>query len=155
MPLVLSFKNVSGWESYKQYHLPTVEIKNYNVMIDGGNFFDRPIKKDLKTFDNIRKISTALGDDYTIGCLLDYPHFKDYYKLIATDISKQQTLDADPKAIKQINFTENLDRDEGTTIFFITEEAKDTVLHFSKGTVKVIWFYFNVILIQKWLNITR
>ena len=122
MPLVLSFKNVSGWESYQQYDLPTVEIKDYNVMIDGRNFFDQPIKKDLKTFDNIRNISTALGDDYTIACLLDYPYFKDYYKLIAIDISKQQ------------------DRDEGTTIFFITEEAKDTVLHFSKGTVKVIWF---------------
>ena len=87
--------------------------------------------------------------------MLDYNHNKSHYKLIAIDLSKQQELDADPKAIQQINFTENLDRDEGTTIFFITEEAKETVLDFSKGTVEVIWFYFNIILIQKWLNITR
>ena len=107
-------------------------------MIDGRNFFDQPIKNDLKTYDNIRKIATGQGDDCTIGCLLDYPYFKKYYKLIAIDLSKQQKLDADPKAIQQINFTENLDRDEGTTIFFITEEAKETVLDFSKGTVEVI-----------------
>ena len=86
----------------------------------------------------LERFQQGLGNDYTIGCLLDYPYFKDYCKLIPIDISKQQTLDADPKAIQQINFTENLDRDEGTTIFFITEEAKETVLDFSKGTVEVI-----------------
>ena len=75
----------------------------------------------------------------------DYPYFKKYYKLIATDLSEQQKLDADPKAIQQINFTENLDRAEGATMFFIIEEAKETVLDFSKGTVKVLWFYFVLI----------
>ena len=112
-------------------------------------------KKWFNTYESIRQIATSQGDDYTTGCLLDYNHNKSHYKLIAIDLSKQQELDADPKAIQQINFTENLDRDEGTTIFFITEEAKETVLDFSKGTVEVIWFYFNIILIQKWLNITR
>ena len=107
-------------------------------MIDGRNFFDQPIKNDLKTYDNIRKIATGQGDDCTIGCLLDYPYFKKYYKLIAIDLSKQQKLDADPKAIQQINFTGNLDRAEGSTMFFIIEEAKETVLDFSKGTVKVL-----------------
>ena len=63
---------------------------------------------------------------------------KKYYKLITIDLSKQQKLDADPKAIKQINFTGNLDRTEGATMFFIIEEAKETVLNFSKGTVKVL-----------------
>ena len=107
-------------------------------MIDGRNFFDQPIKNDLKTYDNIRKIATGQGDDYTTGCLLDYPYFKKYYKLIAIDLSKQQKLDADPKVIQQINFTGNLDRAEGATMFFIIEEAKETVLDFSKGTVKVL-----------------
>ena len=70
---------------------------------------------------------------------------KKYYKLIAIDLSKQQKLDADPKAIQQINFTGNLDRAEGLTMFFIIEEAKETVLDFSKETVKVLWFYFVLI----------
>ena len=115
-----------------------MEIKDYNVMIDGRNFFDQPIKDDLKTYHNIIIIATSQGDDYTTGWLLDYPHFKKYYKLLAIDLSKQQKLDADPKAIQQINFTGNLDRAEGSTMFFIIEEAKKTVLDFSKGTVKVL-----------------
>ena len=56
----------------------------------------------------------------------------------AIDLSKQQALDADPKAIQQINFTENLDRAEGAKMFFITEEAKEIVLDFSQGTLKVL-----------------
>ena len=95
----MSFKDDSGRESQKQYYFPTVEIKDYNVMIDGKNFFDQPIKNDLKAYDNIRKISAGQGDDYTTGCLLDCPYFKKYYKLIAIDLSKQLKLDADPEAI--------------------------------------------------------
>ena len=145
----MSFKDADGQKGHKQYYLPTVEIKDYNVMIDGRNFFDQPIKNDFKTYDNIRKIVTGQGDDYTTGSLLDYNYFKENYRVIAINISKQQKLDADPKAIQQINFTGNLDRAEGSTMFFIIEEAKETVLDFSKGTVKVLWFYFrfNIILI--------
>ena len=68
----MSFKDDNGRKSYKQYYLPTVEIKNYNVMIDGRNFFDHPIKNVLKTYKNIRKIGTGQGDDYTTECLLDF-----------------------------------------------------------------------------------
>ena len=106
-------------------------------MIDGRNFFDKPIDSMAKTYENIRKIATGQGDDYTTGCLLDYPYFKDHYKMIAADLSKQQALDADPRAIQQINFTENLDRNGNTTMFFIVEEVKGTVFKFSQGTVKV------------------
>ena len=88
--------------------------------------------------ENIRKISANQGDDYTIGCLLDYAYFKNYYKMIAIDLSKQQALDADPRAIQQINFTVNLDRAENTRIYFILEKSKETVLDFSQGTVKVL-----------------
>ena len=107
-------------------------------MIDGRNFFNKTIRKDLKTYDNIRKIATGQGDDYTIGFLLDYPYFKKYYKLIAIDLSKQQKLDAGPKAIQQTNFTGSLTRAEAATMFFIIEEVKETVLDFSKGTVEVL-----------------
>ena len=85
--------------------------------------FYQPINSNLKTYKNIR-IATGQGDDYTPGCLLYYSYFKDYYKMIAIDLSKQQVLDADPTAIQQINFMANLDRPGNTTIFFITEEQK-------------------------------
>ena len=107
-------------------------------MIDSKNFFDQPINSMDKTYENIRKIATGQGDNCTTGCLLDYSYFKDHYKIIATDLSKQQALDADPIAIQQINFTTNLDRDGNTTMLFIIEEARETVLDFSQGTVKVL-----------------
>ena len=91
-----------------------------------------------KTYQNIRKIATGKGDDYTTGCLLDYPYFIEKYKMIAIDLSRQYKLDADPRAIQQINFTANLDKAGNTTIFFIIEEAKETTFEFSQGTVKVL-----------------
>ena len=105
-------------------------------MIDGQNFFDRPVKHKLMTYGNTSKFAAGEGDDCTAGCLLDYNYFKNHQKMIAIDLSKQQALDANPKAIQQINFTENLAQQ--ATIFFISEEAKETVLDFSQGIVKVL-----------------
>ena len=79
-------------------------------MINGENYFDQPIKNNKIIYDNIRKIDTGHRDDYTTGCLLDYSYFANTYKMIAVDLSKQQALDADPRAIQQINLTGNLDR---------------------------------------------
>ena len=107
-------------------------------MTDGKNLFDQPVKKDKITYENIRKFATSQGGDYTTGCLLDYTYFKKYYKMIAKDLTKQQALDTDPKAIQQINFTENLDKAVNTRIYFILGEAKETVFEFSQGTVKVL-----------------
>ena len=91
-------------------------------MIDGNkNFFDQSIKNDKITYENIRKIATGQGHDYTTGCLLDYAYFKNHYKMIAIDLSKRQALDADPRAIQQINFTANLDRAVNKLIYFILE----------------------------------
>ena len=107
-------------------------------MINGVNFFDQPIRDNKMTYENIRKIATGQGDDYTTDCLSNYQYIKDYYKMIAVDLSKQQALDADPRAIQQINFTTNLDRAGNTRFYFILEEAKETILDFSQGTVKVL-----------------
>ena len=71
----------------------------------------------MRTYDNIRKIATGQGDDYTTGCLLDYNYFKKHYKLMAIDLNKQQALDADTKAIQKINFAGNLDQGDGATCF--------------------------------------
>ena len=119
---VLSFENNVGRTSYTRYYFPLVEIKDYNVVIDGGNFFDKPIKNNLITYDNIRKIATGQWDDYTNGCQLHY--------LIL--------FDCDPEVIQQISFTANLDQDGNSTMFFIIEEAQETILDFSQGTVKVL-----------------
>ena len=71
-------------------------------MIDGQKFFNQPIKKMLRTYKIIQKITTGQGVDYTTGCLLDYPNFENSYKMIAIDLSKKQALDANPKVIQQI-----------------------------------------------------
>ena len=89
----------AGIKNNKKYFLPRGEIKNYNVLIDGRNFYDQPINDIIKQYDEVRKVSTGYGDDYTTGCLLDYAYFKDNYRLIAVDLSKQKALDADPRAI--------------------------------------------------------
>ena len=107
-------------------------------MINGENFFDQSIKNNKVTYENIRKIATGQGDNYTTGCLLDYQYFKDIYKMIAVDLNKQEALDADPRAIQQINFTANLDRAGNNSIYFIFEEAKKTILNFAQGIVKVL-----------------
>ena len=134
---ILAYENDTQITSAKDY-LPNVEIKDYNVMINGENVFDQPRKNNKITYENIRKVASRKGDDYTTGCLLDYPYFKDSYKMIAIDLSKQQALDADPIAIQQINFTANLDRAGDTRIYFILEEAREAILDFSQGTVKVL-----------------
>ena len=108
-------------------------------MIDCINIFDQSINSVNKTYENIRRTATGQGDDFTTGCLLDYSYFKENSKMIAIDLSKQQALDADPRAIQQINFTANLDRAGNTRFYFILEEAKETVFEFSQGTVKVLW----------------
>ena len=135
---VLAFANDDHRISNKRYYIPNVEIKDYNVMIDGKNFFDQSVRNDIVTYENIRKIAIGQGDDYITDCLLDYTYFKKYNKMIAIDLSKQQALDADPRAIQPVNYTANLDRDGNTRFYSILEELKETVFEFSQGTVKVL-----------------
>ena len=135
---VLAFENVTERTSHSGYYLPKVEVKDYNIIINGENSFDHPVKDNKVTYENIRKIATGQEDDYTTGCLLDYTYFKDRYKMIAIDLSKQQGLDADPRANQQINFTADLDRAGNTRIYFILGEAKETRLNFSQGTAKLL-----------------
>ena len=75
-------------------------MTNYNVLIDGRNFYDQTINDMIKQYDEIRKIATGQGDDYTTGCLLDFQYFKNHYNLIAIDFCKQKELDADSRAIQ-------------------------------------------------------
>ena len=135
---VLAFENDAQRKVHSSYYLPNLEIKNYNVMINGENFFDQPIKDNKVTCEDIKKVATVKRDDYTTGCLLDYPYFRDNYKMIAVDLSRQQSLDPDPRKIQQIHFTANLDRAGDTRVYFILEESKETKLNFAQGTVNVL-----------------
>ena len=125
-------KNDTQRTRKKEYYLPNAEIKDYNVMVDVKNFFDQPMKDNKVTYENIRKIATGQRDDYTTGCLLDYPYFKDSYKIIAVNLSK---FAVNFKAIQQTNFRAYLNRSGNTRIYFILEEAKETILDFSQGIV--------------------
>ena len=84
---VLAFEDDAQRKAHSGYYLPNVEIKNYNVMINGENVFDQPIRDNKVTYENIRKVATGIGDDYATGCLLDYTYFKDNYKIIAVYLS--------------------------------------------------------------------
>ena len=121
--------------------LPRGEIENYNVLIDEINFYDQPMNDLIKQYDEVRKVSAGQGDDYTTECLLDYTYFKDNYRLIAVDLSKQKALDADPRAIQQIVLQGIAGVDDNTKIktYTILENSKETVLEFYKGRAKVLW----------------
>ena len=100
---VLAYNNKEGdnkisIDSYKRYFLQRVKIENYNIEIEGRNFYDQPINDSIKQYDETRKISTGQGDDYTTGYLLDFAYFEKNYRLIAVDLSKQKALDADSRA---------------------------------------------------------
>ena len=97
--------NNSTKNSHRKYFLPRGEIKNYNIESDGRNFYDQSISDSIKQYNEFRKISTGQGDDYKTGCLLDNVYFKNDFRLITADLSKQKALNADPKAIQQIIFT--------------------------------------------------
>ena len=143
---VLVYNNKEGdnkvsVDSFKKYFLPRFKIENYNIEIDGRNFYDQPINDSIKQYDEVRKISTGQGDDYTTGCLLDFSYFEKNYRLIAVDLSKQKALDADSRVIQQIIFTGKIKATVANTrviIYYILEKSKETILQFSKGTAKVL-----------------
>ena len=133
--------NYVNEEAFNKYFLPKITIEKYNVEIDGRNFYDQAINDSIKQYDEIRKISTGQGDDYTTGCLLDFAYFEKNYRLIAVDLSKQKALDADSRAIQQIIFTGTIKATVANTrviIFYILEKSKETILEFCKGTTKVL-----------------
>ena len=120
-------------DSFKKYFLPRVKIGNYNIEIDGRNFYDQPINDSIKQYEEFRKVSTGQGYDYTTGSLLDYAYFKDNFRIIAADLRKQKVLDADSRAIQQIIFTGQAGEEEAL-VCYVLEKSKETMLEFSKRT---------------------
>ena len=133
---VLSFENEDDRTSYYKYYVPSVEIKDYNVLIDGNAFFELPVKNIQETYEKIIQITDHSGY-YTRGNLLDYEYFKEHYKLIAIDLSKQIELES--KDIKQqINFIGNLERDDGAVMVFIIGKSEERILEFSQNYASIV-----------------
>ena len=131
----LSFENEDDRTSYYKYYVPSVEIKDCNVLIDGNAFFELPIKNLEETYEKIIQITDHSGY-YTRGNLLDYEYFKEQYKLIAIDVSKQIELEnIDIK--QQINFTGNLERDDGAIMFCIIEKSEETITDFLQNYASI------------------
>ena len=129
--MILSKKNL----------LPRVKTENCNSEIDGKNFYDQPINDSIKQYDEVRKVSTGQGDDYTTGCLLDFAYFEKNYRLIAADLRKQKALDADSRALQQINFNSQIKSTVANTrviIYYILKQSKETIVKLYKGTRKVL-----------------
>ena len=99
---VLAYQTADDRQSYSQFYLAKVMVKDYNVIVDKLTFFDLPIKTDKEVYEKIIDISR--NNEYTTGNLLDYDYFKKHYKLIAIDLSKQQVLQENEDLIQQINF---------------------------------------------------
>ena len=122
-------------DSRQIYYLQRNDLNKYNVIIDGRNFYDNPIESDIEKYRELKQVMIGKGEDYTTGSLLDYNYFKKHYKLVAVDLSKQNELDEDPTAIQQIEFKYMLGTN--STIYWVLEKFKETILEFYKGTVKV------------------
>ena len=134
---VLSFENENNRTSFSKYYAPKVQIKDFNVLINGKGFFDMPIKNGEETYEQI--IEMGRNNDYTTGNLLDYEYFSKHYKLIAIDLSKQIELE-NPDLKQQINFIGRLERNEGVKMFFIIEKSKETTFEFSQNAATVVDF---------------
>ena len=116
----------------QKYYLLRIDLEKYNVVIDGRNFYDNPIVSDIEKYREFKKVMIGKG---TTGSLLDFNYFDKHYKLVAVDLSKQKELDADLRAIQQIEFKYMLGTN--STIYWVLEKSKETILEFYKGTVKV------------------
>ena len=138
---VLAYRDQGGAnrvtpDSHRRYFLPRVKIETYNIEIDGRNFYDQPINDSIKQYDEVRKVSTRQGDDYTTGWLLDFSYFEKSCRLIAADLSKQRALDPDSRAIQKNIFSGKANA--GVMIYYNLEQSKETILEFAKGTTKVL-----------------
>ena len=131
---VLSFENETDRTSFSKYYVPKVEIKDFNVSTDGKPFFEIPVKNKEEAYEAV--IEMSKNNDYTTGNLLDYEYFKDHYKLIAIDLSKQIELEnLDLK--QQINFIGRLE-ENNATMFFIIEKKEETIFDFSENSAVVV-----------------
>ena len=125
-------------DSFSHYYVPNVQIKDFNVLIDGKVFFDLPIKNEEEAYEKIIVMSNNNNNNnnnYMTGNLLDFAYYKENYKLIAIDLSKQTKI----KDLQQINFIGKIEKqDNGVTMFFIVEKSEETTFEFLQNSVTII-----------------
>ena len=121
--------NTDSRYSFSNYYVPKVRINDFNVLIDGKNFFDLPVKNEEEAYEKIID-----NNDYTTGNLLDYTYYKKHCKLIAIDLNKQTKL----KDSQQINYIGKLSRNTGATMFFIIEKSEEATFNFSQNSVTIV-----------------
>ena len=131
----LAYQNADDRQSFSQFYLPNVMVKDYNVIIDKLVFFDLPIKTEEEVYEKIIDISR--NNEYTTVNLLDYDYFKKHYKLIVIDLIKQQVLQENEDLIQQINFIGRLEN--AAYVFIIIEKKENTILEFSQNLANVIY----------------
>ena len=133
-------RNADTEESRRRYYLPIAEIKDYNVLIDGINFYDQNVNSSIVRYNELLKMTTGRSEDYSTGCLLDYDHNIKDFNIVGIDLSHQAVLDSDPKINQQIKFVYKLQSGNAAInydLLTVLEKEKQTVLKFSEGTVKV------------------
>ena len=133
---VLSFprnNNTDSRYSFSNYYVPKVKVNDFNVLIDGKSFFDLPVKNEEEAYEKIIEISN--NNVYTTGNLLDFAYYKENYRLIAIDLSKQTKL----KDRQQINFIGKVEgQNNGITVFFIIEKSEETTFEFLQNSVNIL-----------------
>ena len=125
------YENEEDRQSYLKYYVPSVELKNFNVIVDGKPFFELPVRNMEETYQ--KTIDMGYNDDYTIGNLMDFDYFKEHYKLIAIDLSKHKELESDN--VQQINFIGSLEVQ--AIIFFIIEHKERTKIDISQNSASI------------------
>ena len=133
-------RNANTEESRRRYYLPRAEVKDYNILIDGRNFYDQNVNSSIVKCNELLKTTTGRLEDYSTGCLLDYDYYLKDFNIVGIDLSHQAVLDSDPKINQQIEFVYKLpsgDADINYDLLTVLEKEKQTVLKFSEGTVNV------------------
>ena len=131
---VLSFENENDRTSFSKYYTPKVEIKDFNLLVNGKSFFDVPVKNKEEAYKKIIEISK--NNDYTTGNLLDYEYFSKHYKLIAIDLSKK--IELGNSDLNQKNNSVGKLEDDRETMFFIIEKSEETTLEFPQNSMSII-----------------
>ena len=131
----LAYQIADDRQSFSQFYLPKVMVKDFNIIINKLAFFDLPIRTEEEAYEKIIDISR--NNEYTTGNLLDYDYFKKHYKLITIDLSKQQVLQENEDLIQQINFIGRLT--EAANVFIIIEKKEHTILEFSQNFANVLY----------------
>ena len=133
-------RNTYNQNSRTRYYLRRVEIKDYNVLKDGRNFYDQNVNSSIVRYNELLKMTTGTSEDYSIGCLLDYDYYLKDFNIVGIDFSHQAILDSDRKVNQQIEFVYKLPRGNAANNFdllTVSEKEKQTVLKFIEGSVKV------------------